>query len=181
MQNTLLTQIMLPALLALLMFGMGLSLTTYDFARLWKNPVAVILGIIGQILLLPCIALLLSRTFNLQPELAIGLMILAAFPGGTMSNAICHLSGANLALSVSLTAISTCFCIFTTPLIIKFAIYLFSDKQHIEFNIISTSLGLVVITILPVLLGMWVNRKWPFAAKRGETFLSGSRYFSCLQ
>ncbi len=170
MQSSILTQIILPAALALLMFGMGLGLTKHDFIRLRLNLFPVMLGVLGQIILLPCIAFGLCLAFELPEELAIGVMILSACPGGSMSNVICYLSNANLALSVSLTAVSTCICVFTTPWIIEFAILHFSSHESVEFNLWSTSLGLVVISLFPVLLGMMSNHKWPVAAKRWEPF-----------
>ncbi len=107
MQAPVLTEVLLPLALAFVMFGMGLTLTLADFARLLKAPKAVITGVIGQIILLPMLALGLCFVFGLPDYIAVGVMVLAACPGGTTSNLISHIAKANLALSVSLTAIST--------------------------------------------------------------------------
>ena len=107
MQASVLTEVLLPLALAFVMFGMGLTLTLSDFARLLKAPKAVLTGFIGQIILLPMMALGLCFVFDLPDYIAVGVMVLAACPGGTTSNLISHIAKANLALSVSLTAIST--------------------------------------------------------------------------
>lgn len=170
MQNSILTQFLLPALLAFLMFGLGLKLTLKEFARLLQNPLPIVIGTFGQILLLPFIALLLCQLFELQPELAIGMMILAACPGGAMSNVISHVGNANLALSVTLTAISTLICIFTTPIIIDFSISIFNNEIHKDFHLDSTILGLMTITLAPIAIGMTFKHYRPALADRWESF-----------
>ncbi len=177
MQASILTQLLLPAVLALIMFGMGLSLTRDDFTRLLKMPRAIALGLVGQILLLPGLALATAMAFGLSPELAIGLMILSACPGGTMSNVISHLSRANLALSVSLTAIATVVCVFTTPMIIQASVEWFAPGEGQSFSLLKTSIGLIFITLLPVLAGIWCRQRWVNGAMRWETFF---RRFSLL-
>lgn len=117
MTESVLTQILLPTAIAIIMLGMGLSLTTADFTRLFRLPKAVATGLLGQLLLLPIVAFGLCFIFELSPEMAVGLMILAACPGGTMSNVISQLCRANLALSVTLTACCTLVGIVTTPLV----------------------------------------------------------------
>jgi len=168
MEASFLTQVMLPLVLALIMFGMGLSLTFEDFQRLWKMPRSVFVGLFGQLLLLPILAYAIVIAFDLSASLAIGLIILSACPGGTMSNVISHLARANLALSVTLTAITTIACVFSTPFIIGLAISEFGDTSSDSFSITGTSLGLIVITLLPVLAGIGVRRKFPEQAIRRE-------------
>lgn len=160
MQDSVLTQVFLPLILAVIMFGMGLTLTKADFARLWQTPKPIFVGLLGQILLLPALAFAIAILFNLSEELAIGLMILAACPGGTTSNVISHLARANLALSVSLTAVTTVICVFTTPWIIQFAIQQFSSAEAQSFSLLNTSLGLMVLTLAPVLAGIWFRSRW---------------------
>lgn len=164
MQDSFLTQILLPLVLAVVMFGMGLSLTRDDFARLWRVPKPILVGLLGQVLLLPFLAWLVANAFQLSSELAIGLMILAACPGGTMSNVISHLVRANLALSVSLTAVTTVICVFTTPWIIQFGISYFGTEEAREFSLLQTSIGLIFLTLLPVLIGIIVREKFPAKA-----------------
>lgn len=168
MQVSILTQVLLPAVLALIMFGMGLSLTKADFTRLLEMPRAIILGLFGQVMLLPALAYATAVAFDLSPELAIGIMILSACPGGTMSNVISHLSRANLALSVSLTGITTLICVFSTPWIIHFSISAFADTKGQSFSLLSTSVGLIFITFLPVLIGIGMRHKYPEIALRLE-------------
>lgn len=182
MESSFLTTIMLPALLAIIMFGMGLSLTLRDFVRLWQIPRPVLVGLFGQLLVLPLLAYALALGFALSPPLAIGLMILAACPGGTMSNVISHLARANLALSVSLTAITTVVCVFTTPLIIQFALTQFASPGVGEgsaagFSLAGTAVGLFFITLMPVITGIAVRRYFESWAKRTEVFF---RRFSAL-
>lgn len=160
MQDSVLTQVLLPAILAVVMFGMGLSLTRADFSRLWQTPKPIFIGLVGQILLLPILAWGIAVLFNLSAELAIGLMVLAACPGGTTSNVISQLARANLALSVSLTAVTTLICVFTTPWIIQFAIQQFAADQVQSFSLLNTSLGLMLLTLLPVILGIAFRARW---------------------
>lgn len=160
MQDSVLTQVLLPAILAVIMFGMGLSLTRADFSRLWQTPKPIFVGLVGQILLLPILAWGIAVLFNLPAELAIGLMILVACPGGTTSNVISQLARANLALSVSLTAVTTLICVFTTPWIIQFAIQQFAADQVQSFSLLNTSLGLMLLTLLPVILGIAFRARW---------------------
>ena len=177
MESSILTQVLLPAALALLMFGMGLSLTTDDFKRLWRFPKPVLAGLFGQILILPILAFLIASALDLRADLAIGLMIVAACPGGTMSNVLSHLCRANLALSITLTAIGTVLCILTTPLIIKFAIVQFSEQGLDNISLTQTALGIMFVTLMPVLLGLVVKHKWNDFAQKCEDFF---RRFSML-
>jgi len=181
MQASVLTEVLLPLALAFVMFGMGLTLTIGDFTRLLKAPKAVLTGFIGQIVLLPLLALGLCFVFGLPDYIAVGVMILAACPGGTTSNLISHIAKANLALSVSLTAISTIACVFTTPFIIQFAIDYFVKENAPEFSIIQTVTGLVGVSILPVIIGMTIRRfNTTFATKTENFFRQFSMYFMLL-
>ena len=181
MQASVLTEVLLPLALAFVMFGMGLTLTLADFARLIKAPCAVITGFIGQIVLLPLLALGLCIAFGVPDYIAVGVMVLAACPGGTTSNLISHIAKANLALSVSLTAISTIACVFTTPFIIQFALNYFVKENAPEFSIIQTVTGLVGISIFPVIIGMTIRHfKSGFAMKTENFFRQFSMYFMLL-
>ncbi|XOV79682.1 MAG: bile acid:sodium symporter family protein [Aestuariibacter sp.] len=177
MQASIFTQYLLPLALAFIMFGMGLSLIKADFTRLLYAPKAVIIGLFGQLILMPLIAFLIASFLGLSAELAIGLMILAACPGGTTSNVISQLTRANLALSVTLTGFATLICVFSTPWLIEFAINQFGQETHVQFSLADTSLGLVCITLVPVLMGIWVRSRWEMAAVRKEVHF---RRFSLL-
>lgn len=170
MTESALTQIILPLVLALIMFGMGLSLTKQDFLELGKAPKPVFIGLVGQLLFLPILAYAVAILFGLNQHMAIGIMILSACPGGTSSNIISHLARANLALSVSLTAVTTLVCVFTTPLIIQFAINQFDNNPGESFSLLSTTLGLIFITLLPVVLGIFLRHKYPTQAISSEPF-----------
>ncbi|WP_282109980.1 bile acid:sodium symporter family protein [Shewanella algicola] len=163
MTGSIITEILLPLALAFIMFGMGLSLTRFDFLRLWQTPAPIVTGFVGQIIALPFLALGICLAMELSTPMAIGLMILAACPGGTTSNVVSHLAKANLALSVSLTAISSIVCVFTAPFVIQFSVGYFANGAPIDVSLTSISLGLLVITLLPIVFGMVVRgyyREW---------------------
>jgi BASS family bile acid:Na+ symporter len=168
MQSSVFTAVLLPLVLASIMFGMGLSLQKKDFSRLLKVPKPIFIGLVGQLLLLPALAFSIAVLTNASEEVAIGLMILSVCPGGTTSNLFAHLARANLALSISLTAITTIICVFTTPLMIAFSIDYFSESAPVQFSLLSTSLGLIVITLMPVLLGMFVRKHYINFALQAE-------------
>lgn len=169
MQGSFLTQIALPMVLALIMFGMGLSLTRDDFSRLFRLPSSVFAGLAGQVILLPLLAFGLVVALDLPPYLAVGIMVLAACPGGTTSNLISHIARANLALSITLTAITTLICVFTTPFIIQFSLGYFG-VENTDFSLLNTTLSLIAISLVPVLLGLWIRHKAPVFAQRQEAF-----------
>lgn len=150
------------------MYGMGLSLQGKDFARLAKLPKPIFVGLLGQLLLLPALAFGIAVCFNAPEEVAIGMMLIAACPGGSTSNLLSHLARANLALSISLTAITTVICVFTTPLLIAFSINYFAQGEPAQFSLLNTSLGLIVITLVPVALGMATRHRFVEAALKME-------------
>jgi len=170
MTDSILTQIILPLILALIMFGMGLSLTKQDFLELGKEPKPFAVGLFGQLLVLPLLAFGIAIFFELSEHLAVGIMILAACPGGISSNILSQLARANLALSVSLTAVTTLICVVTTPLIIRFAIEQFNDTPGESFSLLSTTIGLIFMTLIPVLLGILIRHKFAALAIRSEVF-----------
>ena len=159
------------------MFGMGLSLVKDDFVRIAKVPKSVAAGLIGQLIFLPLFAFALVTAFSAPIEIAIGCMILAACPGGTTSNLISHIARANLALSVSLTAITTVICVITTPFLIKFSIDHFTQSDATEFSLIGISVKLVILLIVPISIGMLLRHFFSKAARRAEPFF---RHFSTV-
>lgn len=145
--------------LFIVMLGMGLSLTVNDFKRIFIKPKAVILGLANQILVLPIVGFILANAFALKPETAIGIMVLAACPGGATSNLICHLAKGDTALSVSLTAISSFITILTIPFIVYFSLEHFLDKgQIIQLPIVKTIIQILGITVIPVSIGMLIKK-----------------------
>ncbi len=170
MQASIFTEILLPLALAFVMFGMGLTLTVADFTRLLKAPKPIVVGLVGQTVLLPLLAFGLCMAFSLHPAMAIGIMILSACPGGTMSNLISHIGRANLALSVSLTALSTFICVFSTPFIIHYSMDYFAGENAPSFSIVTTVVSLVCVSIVPVIIGMAIRHFKPAFSIKVEGF-----------
>jgi predicted Na+-dependent transporter len=160
-----LTTIGLPVALGIIMLGLGLSLTLADFARVLKQPKAVIIALLCQLILLPAICFGLVLAFQLPPVLAVGMMMLAASPGGTTANLYSHLFRGDIALNISLTAVNSVIAVITLPIITNFAIAYFEpfdDRLGLQW---SKALEVFAIVLLPVALGMLVRRFWPaFAA-----------------
>jgi len=141
------------------MLGMGLSLVANDFKRIFVYPKAILVGLVNQLILLPLIGFAIVVLFPLSPEIAIGIMILAACPGGPTSNLITHLAKGDTALSVTLTALSSFITILTIPFIVNFAlVYFLEEGQVIRLNIIETIIQIFVIIIIPVAIGMTIRR-----------------------
>ena len=164
-----LTEVLLPLSLGIIMLGMGFSITPSDFKRIFKYPKAVTIGLVNQIILLPIIAFALIKLFGLQTELAVGLMILAACPGGATSNLISHLAKGDTALSITLTAFASIITVITIPFIVNFAIVEFMPNgQAQQLNVFSTVITVLLITIIPVGIGMFVKAKAPNFTKKME-------------
>ena len=167
MEANILTQLVLPLSLFIIMLGMGLSLTPADFMRVFQQPKAVTIGIACQMIVLPLVACGIIVLFGLTAELAVGLLIIALCPGGTTSNLISFLAKGDVALSISLTALVSIVTPFTIPIVTALAMtVLLDESQQVAIPILQTILQLVVITIVPVGIGMLVYRKYPsFAIK----------------
>jgi bile acid:Na+ symporter, BASS family len=167
MQANVLTELFLPLALALIMLGMGLSLVMDDFRRIVRYPKAIAVGILNQIVLLPLLAFALVAVFGLQTELAVGLIILAACPGGPTSNLITYLSRGDTALSISLTVVSSLITVVTIPFLVNFAILRYlPNGQEQALPIFKTILSVLIITLVPVAIGMLLRRKVPALANR---------------
>lgn len=178
MSPDLLTKVILPAALFLIMFGMGLSLRLTDFKSVLHSPKAVSIGLIGQMLLLPAVAFFIAVSLNLSPEIAVGLMIIALAPGGATSNLFTYLSKGDISLSISLTAVVSLITPFTIPLVTAWSMLFFmGDAAAFSLPLLKTIVQLLVITVIPVALGMLVLSRWPSAAARIENLL---KWFSIL-
>lgn len=162
--------IILGIALAIIMLGMGLSLVADDFKRIFTQPKSIIIGLVNQLILLPIIAFILVSLFPLQPEIAVGVMILAACPGGATSNLISHLAKADTALSVTLTAFSSFITILTIPFIVNFSLEQFLNESNmIQLDIADTFQKILIIIIIPVSLGMIIRKyQESFALKMGK-------------
>jgi bile acid:Na+ symporter, BASS family len=167
--GSVLTTIGLPVALGIIMFGLGLSLTLGDFARVGKHPKAVIIALVCQLILLPAICLGLVYLFALPPILAVGMMLLAASPGGTTANLYSHLFRGDVALNISLTAVNSVLAVFTLPLITNFAILLFLPDQE-ELGVqLAKAVEVFAIVLIPVAIGMfvrWWKPKFAIAADK---------------
>jgi BASS family bile acid:Na+ symporter len=153
-------QTLLPAALAIIMFAVGITLVPTDFTRLIAQPRAVIAGLIGQILVLPAVAWGLAIAWRLPPEMAAGLMIVAACPGGASSALIAHLARGSAALSVTLTAITSVAALVTMPLVVQAGVALFMGHDApAEFSVGGIVRGVFIIATVPVALGMAL-RAW---------------------
>lgn len=173
MQSSLFTSILLPLALAAVMLGMGLSLIPEDFRRITRYPKAVAVGTLCQVLLLPLIGLLITLLVPMQPVMAAGLMILAICPGGPSSNLITYLARGDVALSVTLTAVSSSITVFTIPLFANLALQHFlGEAASITLPIGKTILQIFLITLLPTAIGMAVRRQFPSTARRLEKQMS---------
>jgi BASS family bile acid:Na+ symporter len=164
---------MLPTLLigalALIMFGLGLSLTTADFRRLLGQPKAVAIALVLQAAILPAICYTLVIALDVAPVFAIGLMLLAASPGGVSANLFSHLFGGNVAMNISLTAINTVLSIVSLPLIANFAIGTFAKSGQVVPMQTGKVIEVVTIVLVPVLIGMFVKNRAPAFAARMDT------------
>ncbi len=169
MNASFLMNIIMPLCMALIMFGMGLSLLIEDFKRVLEYPRAVGIGIFGQVVLLPLTGFLIASTFNLSPEQAVGLMVLTACAGGATSNMIVYLAKGDIALSVTLTAISCVITIITIPFVVNFALFHFMNvSQEAALPIGITNMKLFFLILFPVLLGLLVHIRFPKVAARLE-------------
>jgi len=149
------TNIGLPIALAFIMFSLGLGLTGSDFKRVIQHPKDFLVGLLSQTVVLPVIAFLIVITFQLTPELGLGLMIIAAAPGGVTSNILTLLGRGDVALSISLTAVISLLSFITIPLIIGYSYnYLFSDNLTNEISLAKITYSIFAIVTVPVILGM---------------------------
>ena len=169
MQSNVLTELFLPFSLAVIMFGMGLSLRVEDFKRILIYPKAVGIGLLNQLILLPMLAFGIAKAFQLPPELAVGLMILAVCPGGATSNLITHLAKGDAALSITLTACSSVITVFTIPFLVNYSIgYFIPGGEAQQLEVVGTVVSVLFITLIPVTLGMITLAKAPALAQKWD-------------
>ena len=147
--------VFLPLALAFIMFALGLGLTGSDFLRVVKQPRDFVVGAFSQIILLPIIAFILVKIWPIAPELAIGVMIIAAAPGGVTSNLLTSFAKGDVALSVSLTAIISLLCVITIPFIVLTSVGLLADSSITQdISLIGMARDMFLIVTVPVILGM---------------------------
>jgi len=149
------TDIILPLALAFIMFALGLGLTGSDFARVAKQPRDFFIGFLSQIIILPIVGFILVKFWPISPELAIGVMIIAAAPGGATSNIITSFSKGDVALSISLTAIISLLCVITIPFIVLASLkLLMGTTMNENISLLNIASKMFLIVTVPVLLGM---------------------------
>lgn len=161
-------EIGLALALCVIMLAMGLALTVADFRRVATAPKAFAVGAVNQVLVLPLIAFGICLAVPMEPELAVGLMILAACPGGVTSNLLTHLAKGDTALSISLTAVMSLLSFLTIPFIVGFALDWFMGRDAPPLPILNTLLSILAITVVPLLAGMAVKAVAPAVADRIE-------------
>mgnify|MGYP003507844712 FL=1 len=170
---TLVNTVVIPICLFLIMMGMGLTLITNDFKRVLKYPKAVGIGLTNQLILLPIIGFALANIMPLRPEYAVGVMLLVLCPGGTTSNLFTYLAKGDVALSVTMTAIASVITVFTIPIVLSFSlIYFMGSGSEFELPVVKTVLTLVVLTIVPISIGMLIKRYAPKVADRSQIYVS---------
>jgi BASS family bile acid:Na+ symporter len=166
MQQSSVLSVLLPIALGIIMLGLGLSLTLDDFRRVAKYPKAMTVALLCQMVILPVLCFALVLIFDLDPVLGVGLMLLAASPGGATANLYSHLSNGDVALNITLTAVNSVLSLFTLPLIVNFSLgYFLSSDQYVPIQFAKV-VEVFAIVLVPVSIGMLIkSRAAGFAAK----------------
>ncbi|SMD35241.1 bile acid:Na+ symporter, BASS family [Reichenbachiella faecimaris] len=157
--------LLLNACIALIMFGVALDLKIEHFKYLIKAPKPIFVGLVSQLILLPLLTFVLVLVLEPSPSMAMGMMLVAACPGGNVSNFYASLSNGNIALSVSLTAITSSLAFITTPLNFTFWANQYGPTatilQAVKLDLMEVIITVVFILVIPLILGMYVNKKYP--------------------
>jgi len=162
--------IVLP-ILTLLMFDLGLTLRIEDFTRVVRHPWPIVVALFGQLILLPAIALGLAYLFGLPPVFFIGLVLIACCPGGSSSNVFSKLAGGDVALSVTLTALSSVITLVTIPFVMSWTTQLVGESIGITLPVSNLIKQNLLLMLLPVLLGIGMHYAWPQAAAKTDRVL----------
>jgi len=168
MEESLVTKVFLPAAIGIVMLGLGLTLTLEDFKRVLVYPKAVIVGLACQMLILPAVCFGIAKLFKLPPELAVGLMLLAASPGGATANLFSHLAKGDVALNITLTAVNSVLSLVTMPFIVNFALVHFLSEGKVIPLQLGKILSVFAVVLIPVIIGMMVRRYKPAFADKME-------------
>ena len=169
MQGDIVSSILLPAILAFIMFALGLGLTPEDFKRILRQPRALLVGALCHFVILPLACYGLIHLVGLTGAFAVGFMILAACPTGSTSNLITYLARGDVALAVSFTAVASVLTLFTLPLIVSYSLGEFMGAEQAVKAPVGTLMGQVfMIVALPVSVGMAARHFWPAAMRRFE-------------
>ncbi len=168
MESNIVTAIFLPVALGVVMLGLGITLTIEDFKRVLLYPKAAIVGLSAQMLIMPFICFGIAKAFSLPGELAVGLMLLAASPGGATANLFSHLSKGDVALNISLTAINSVLTLFTLPFIVNLSLIYFMGEGKVIPLQFSKVMQIFFIVLGPVAIGMIIRNKYQLFAKSME-------------
>jgi BASS family bile acid:Na+ symporter len=163
-----LTAVLMPLALGVIMLGLGLALTLDDFKRVLVYPRAVIVGLACQMVLLPLVCYGVASGFGLPPELAVGLMLLSASPGGATANLFSHLAKGDVALNITLTAVNSVLSLFTLPLIVNLSLTAFMGTERslpLQFDKV---IQVFAVVLIPVGIGMLIKAKRPRVSERME-------------
>lgn len=175
MQSTFLTAVLMPIALGIIMLGLGLSLTLADFRRVFVMPRPVLVGLACQMLILPAVCYGIAVGFGLQPVLAVGLMLLAASPGGATANLYSHLARGDVALNITLTAVNSLLSLLTLPLIVNFSLEKFVGEGKVIPLQFDKVIQVFAIVLVPVAIGMAIRARAPgFAARLDRPVKIGS-------
>jgi bile acid:Na+ symporter, BASS family len=175
--GTFISSVLLPASLGIIMLGLGMTLHPADFKRIVLEPKPVLIGLAVQMLLLTAICFGLCIVLHLPPELAVGLMLLAAAPGGASANIYSHLAGGDVALNITLTAINSVLCLLTLPLIVGFSLAYFIAAEQTVPPPFAKIIEVGLIILLPVAIGMFI-RSW--LPRMAELLEKPTRIFSVI-
>ena len=169
MQGEIVSSVMLPAILAFIMFSLGLGLTPSDFRRIITQPRALLVGVFCHFVLLPLVCYLMVRGFGITGVFAVGFMIIAACPTGTTSNMLTYLARGDVALAVSFTAVASVTTMFTLPFIVAWSLVAFMGAEQTVSVPVASMMGQIFMLLaLPVGAGMLVRHLWPAATLRRE-------------
>jgi BASS family bile acid:Na+ symporter len=166
MQANFLAVVLLPLALAIIMMGLGLSLRLEDFKRVLIFPKAVLIGLVCQMILLPTICYFIAVGFNLSPELAVGLMLLSASPGGPTANLYSHIAKGDVALNVTLTALNSLISVFSITVIVNFAMASFMQTDQVVPLQFKKVFEVCLVVLGPVSIGMLIRSKASSVAER---------------
>jgi len=178
MQANFLSVVLMPVALAVIMTGLGLSLTLADFRRIFLYPKAMLIGLLCQMALLPIICYFIAKAFQLPPEMAVGLMLLAAAPGGPSANLYSHMAKGDVALNVSLTALNSLFSVLSIAFWVNFSMVQFLAIDTYVPMQFGKVLEVCYIVILPVGVGMLIRFRYPsFSSRLEKPFKVASAIF----
>jgi len=162
MDDSIFSTAVLPVALAVIMLSLGMGLTLADFRRVVDEPRGVAIGLVNLLVLSPVLAFVIADLFNLSPALAVGLVLLGASPGGTLANLLTYFARGETALSITMTAISSVAAVVTVPLFLKLATHHFgAGALDMSVNMVGVVARVLLITVVPLALGMWLRARRP--------------------